>query len=59
MDEALRDALGKLKGRLLVGVIASIGVRRDAKAVEPLAKMLGSPDVEVGPGRGEGIGQHR
>ena len=35
VDKALRDAAGKLQGRLLVGVIGSIGVRRDAKAVEP------------------------
>ncbi len=30
-DDALRDALGKLQGQLLVGVINSVGVRRDAK----------------------------
>jgi len=39
-DRAFRDALGKLSGRPLIGVIASIGVRRDAEAVEPLMKML-------------------
>ena len=32
-DAALRDALGKLKGRSLVGVVNSLGVRKDAKAV--------------------------
>ena len=47
VDEALRGALGKLKGRPLVGVIGSIAVRRDAKAVEPLAKLLGDPDAAV------------
>jgi HEAT repeat protein len=47
VDEALRDALGKLKGRPLVGVIGSIGARRDAKAVEPLAKLLEDPDADV------------
>lgn len=47
VDDALRDALGKLKGRPLVGVIGSIGVRRDGKAVQPLAKKLqdSNPDV--------------
>ncbi len=40
VDQALRDALGKLSGRPLIGVITSLGVRRDAQAVEPLAKML-------------------
>ena len=47
VDEALREALGKLKGRPLVGVIGSLGVRRDAKAVEPLAKMLGHSDADA------------
>jgi len=47
VDEALRDSLGKLKGRPLVGVIGSIGVRRDTKAIRPLAKMLLSPDDQV------------
>ena len=40
MDKALREAAGKLQGRLLVGVIGSIGVRRDTKAVSLLAKFL-------------------
>src|ERR1039458_5987394 len=39
VDKALRDAAGKLHGRQLVGVIGSIGVRRDAKAVKALAKL--------------------
>lgn len=47
VDEALRDALGKLKGRPLVGVIGSIGVRRDAVAVSTLAKLSRDPDKEV------------
>jgi HEAT repeat protein len=47
VDEALRDALGKLKGRLLVGVVHSLGVRRDAKAIEPLAKLLRDADADV------------
>lgn len=47
VDDALRDALGKLKGRPLAGVIVSIGARRDAKAVEPLAGMLQNPDADV------------
>jgi len=47
VDEILRDALAKLKGRPLVGVIGSIGVRRDARAVDVLAKFLKDPDAEV------------
>ncbi len=40
VDEAFREALGRLKGLPLVGVIGSIGVRRDAQAVEPLCAMI-------------------
>jgi HEAT repeat protein len=47
VDAALREALGKLKGKLLVGVIGSIGVRRDAKAVPPLTGLLKDADAEV------------
>jgi len=47
VDDALRGALKKLKGKLLVGVINSIGQRRDAKAVEPLAKLMYDADAEV------------
>src|SRR5579871_5626109 len=36
-DEALRTAANSLQGKLLVGTINSIGVRRDAGAVELLA----------------------
>ena len=47
VDVALRDALGKLKGRLLVGVIGSVGVRRDAEAIGQLTKRLRDSDPEV------------
>ncbi len=46
-DAALRDAMDKLDGRLLIGVINSIGYRGDEAAVEGLAKRLGSDDAEV------------
>lgn len=46
-DAALREAAGKLEGRPLVGVINAIGVRRDAQAVEGLAKLLTDADAEV------------
>src|SRR3989449_5948249 len=46
-DGALRDAVGKLQGKLLVGVINSIGVRRDAKAVNSLAARMKDADMEV------------
>jgi HEAT repeat protein len=47
VDDALRAAPGTLKGRLLVGAINSIAVRRDTQAVEPLSKLLKDPDAEV------------
>jgi len=47
VDEAFRAALGKLKGRLLTGVVTSIGVRRDAKAVSDLKMLVGDKDKDV------------
>jgi len=45
VDAALREAMGKLKGRLRIGVIGSIGMRRDTKAVGALTKLLKGPDT--------------
>ena len=48
VDDALRAGLSKLKGNLLIGVINSIGKRRDRKAGPALAKMLlDDPDGDV------------
>jgi HEAT repeat protein len=47
VDDALRSALPKLKGRLQMGVIHSIGVRKDAKAVDALGKLMFDQDVEI------------
>ena len=44
VDTALREAMGKLKGALRIGVINSIGVRRDAKAVGALTKLVKDAD---------------
>ncbi|MGO8750939.1 MAG: DUF1080 domain-containing protein [Thermoguttaceae bacterium] len=38
-DAALREAAGRLQGKLLAGVVNSIGVRRDAKAVDLLGRL--------------------
>lgn len=46
-DEALRTTSESLEGRLLVGTINSIGVRRDEKAVELLTGRLHDADPEV------------
>jgi HEAT repeat protein len=57
VDNALRDALGKLRGRLLAGVINSIGVRRDVKAVGALTKLANDPNSEVAPMALAALGQ--
>ncbi len=46
-DEALRNATATLKGKLLIGTINSIGVKRDAKAVELLSSQLQAKDAQV------------
>ncbi len=47
VDTVFRDALGKLKGLRLVGVIGSVGVRRDEKAAGTLIRLLKDSDAEV------------
>ena len=47
VDAALRRALSQTNGRLLEGVITSIGVRKDQMAVGPLAQRLSSSDPGV------------
>jgi len=46
-DEALRNAAQSLQGRLLIGAINSIGVRRDANAIELLTARLQDSDAQV------------
>jgi len=46
-DAALRNALAKLEDRLLVGVINSIGVRRDVHAVDTLVPRLDDANAGV------------
>jgi len=45
VDDALRDALGKVQGQPRLGVIGSLGARRDAKAVDALAGLLKETDA--------------
>ena len=45
--DALRNALPQVKGKLLAGVIASLGVRRDEQAVGALSRLAGSDDSLV------------
>lgn len=46
-DDALRGALGRVKGTLLVGVINSIGHRRDARAIDALEQLRHDAAAEV------------
>ena len=57
VDKALRSALERLEGRPLVGVIGSIGVRRDASAVEALSRRLTDADPEVAQAAARALGR--
>ena len=46
-DAALAEALAKVKGKLLIGVINSLGNRKSQPAVGELAKLLGNTDPAV------------
>ena len=56
-NAALRTAAGSLSGRLLVGVINSIGVRRDAAATSLLEGRLGDADAEVAAAAAAALGK--
>ena len=47
VDEALRAALPKLNGKLQVGVITTIGVRKDARALDALTRLIDDADAQV------------
>ncbi len=57
VDAALRDALDKLKGRPLVGVVGSLGVRRDPSAAALLAKLLDGAEPDVAPTAARSLGK--
>ena len=56
-DDALRAAVGTLNGRLLIGTINSIGVRRDPKAVGALVAKLEDSDVGVASAAAAALGR--
>src|SRR5262249_55201135 len=56
VDDALRAALPKLKGDQLIGVINSIGKRRDAKALPALVKLMHGPDADFSRAAAAAIG---
>jgi HEAT repeat protein len=45
VNEALRRALDQTRGRSLIGVINTLGDRRDRRAVPRLAALLGAPEA--------------
>ena len=55
--KALRQALGSAKGKTLVGVVNSLGVRRDAEAAAALADLLGGRDQDVAVAAAIALGQ--
>jgi len=55
-SEVLRLALARLKGRPLIGVIGSIAVRREAKAVEALRELLSDTEADVAQATARALG---
>ena len=53
---AMRDALPQLKGALKVGVIGSLGVRRDAASVKALGSLLGGTDQAIASAAANALG---
>ena len=56
VNQALRAELPKLQGRLLVGVIGSLGVRRDPEAVKPLSALLKNTDAQIAQAAARALG---
>ena len=56
VDQAFREALSNLTGRQLVGVIGSIGVRKDTQAVKLLAQRLKDGDTDVAQAAARALG---
>jgi HEAT repeat protein len=57
VDETLRAALDRLEGKLLVGVINSIGKRKDTDAVERLSQLLAEGDTGVAAAAAAALGR--
>jgi HEAT repeat protein len=56
-NAALRKAVESLQGNLLIGVINSLGVRRDADAVETLRGQLEQADADVAASAASALGR--
>ena len=57
VSQALRQQLNLLHGRPLVGVIGSLGVRQDTKAVKPLSHLLENADPDVAQAAARALGK--
>lgn len=57
VDKAYREALGKLEGRQRIGVVSSLGVRRDAKAVGAISKLVRDNDPNLATAALAALGQ--
>lgn len=56
VNEVLREALGKAKGRNLMGIMVTLGNRRDEKAIGAIAKNLGDDDKFVSAAAARALG---
>jgi HEAT repeat protein len=56
VDQAFRESLRTLSGRQLVGVMGSIGVRKDTRAVKLLAQHLDDDDPDVAQAAARALG---
>jgi len=57
VDPALRQALGRLEGKLLIGLVNTIGERRDREATGALAKLLGDRDKAIATASATALGK--
>jgi HEAT repeat protein len=57
VDKVFRAALSQLRGRQLVGVVGSVGFRRDLKAVPALANLLKDSDSDVAQASARALGK--
>ena len=55
--EALRRALGQTKGPIQAGILNTLGLRRDEKALPDMAKLIGSPDPLVAKAAAAAVGE--
>jgi len=57
VNEALRKALPKARGKAKIGVINSLGQRRDKRAVRALSRLLGNRDQTIAGAAAAALGQ--